>query len=790
MFSLCKDGQIQEAVDLVTEMGSRELHIGPEFYGELLQGCVYKRALFTGQQIHARILKIGDSFARNQYIETKLLIFYAKCDAWEVANLLFHRLRMQNVFSWAAIIGLKCRTGVNEEALLDFCEMQENGFLPDNFIVPNALKACGALRWIGFGKGVHGYVVKVGLNDCVYVASSLIDMYGKCGALEDARQVFDYMRERNMIAWNSMIVGYVQNGMNEEAIKVFYDMRVEGIELTRVTLSSFLSASANLDAVEEGKQGHAMAVLIGLEMDNILGSSIINFYTKVGLMEDAEAVFSRILEKDVVTWNLLISGFVQHGQVEKALNTCCLMRSENLRFDCVTLVSILAAAADTENIKLGKEGHCYCIRNNFETDVVVASSLVNMYAKCRRIDKARSVFDSTTHRDIVLWNTLLAAYAEFGMSGEALKFFYQMQLESVPPNVISWNSVILGLLRKFQFSEAMDMVLQMQSLGVDPNLITWTTLINGLAQQGLHDNAIQFFRKMQDSGIKPNAISIISALSACTDVASLHYGKSIHGYITRHNLCYSTPVSTSLVDMYAKCGSIDQAKAFFETKLIKELPLYNAMISAYALHGQAEEALTLYKHLHEAGVEPDSITFTNILSACNHAEMVKEGLELFVQMISKYSIKPTIEHYGCVVNLLSRHGNLDEALRFVHQMPYEPDAHIIGSLIAACREQNKVQLGEHLSKHLLKLGPDNSGNYVALSNAYAAAGKWSEVLKVRDLMKERGLRKNPGCSWIHIEEELHVFMAGDGLHPKTEEIYSTLALLRREMCFNTEILLS
>ncbi|XP_024023107.1 pentatricopeptide repeat-containing protein At5g55740, chloroplastic [Morus notabilis] len=779
--SLCKQGQVPEAVDLFTEMGLRNLRIEPEIYGELLQGCVYERDLSTGRQIHARIVKSGEFVARNEYIETKLVIFYAKCDVYSVASRMFRMVSEKNVFSWAAIIGLNCRMGFCEEALLGFLEMLEFGFLPDNFVVPNALKACGALQLVGLGKGIQGYVLKMGFGECVFVASSLVDMYGKCGALDCARKMFDRMPERNVVTWNSLIVGYVQNGMNEEAIKVFYDMRMEGVEPTQVTMSGFLAASANIGALEEGKQGHGLAVVEGLVLNTILGSSIINFYSKVGLMEDAELVFSSMVEKDVVTWNLIISGYVQFGKVEQAIGVCRQMRTENLRFDSVTLASFMSASADTADLKLGKEGHCYCIRNDLNSDVVVASSIVNMYAKCKRIDCARQVFDSITKGDLVLWNTMLAAYAELGHSGEALKLFYQMQLESVPPNLISWNSVILGFLKNGQVNEAKDMFLQMQSVGVQPNLVTWTSLVSGLAENGFGCEAIFAFQQMQEAGIRPNVVSIVSVLSACIDMTLLQCGKAVHGYSIRHALVLSIPLATSLVDMYAKCGNIDQAKKVFDITNEKELPIYNAMISGYALHGQAMDALALYSSLEEVGTEPDSITFTNALYACSHSGLVNEGLELFVEMVSKHNIKPSMVHYGCMVNLLSRCGNLDEAFRLITSMPYEPDAHIFGSLLAACRENNNIELAEYLSKKLMELEPNNSGNYVALSNAYAAAGKWDEVENVRYLMKGKGLMKIPGCSWIQIGEESHVFVAGDKSHPKLEEINWTLSLLRWEI---------
>ncbi|KAF8406998.1 hypothetical protein HHK36_006119 [Tetracentron sinense] len=781
--SLCKEGRIHEAVDVLTEMGLENFRIGPEIYGELLQGCVNERALFTGQQIHARILKNGGFFSKNEYIETKLVIFYSKCDFLEVAIDLFHRLCKQNVFSWAAMIGLHCRIGSNEKALLGFCEMHENGFFPDNFVVPNALKACSSLQLIGFGRGIHGYVLKMGYDCCVFVSCSLIDMYGKCGVLEDARKVFDAMLERNVVAWNSMIVGYVQNGLNEEAMEVFYDMRLQGIEPTRVTVSSFLSASANSRVLEEGVQGHAIALLSGLELDNILGSSLINFYSKVGSVEDAELVFSRMVEKDVVTWNLLISCYVQNKQIEKALDLCCEMRSKNLRFDLVTLSSLLSTSADSSNIKLGKAAHCYCIRNNLESDVVVASSIVDMYTKCERIDYARQVFNTTVQRDIVSWNTLIAAYADLGMSGEALKFFYQMQLEGVPPNVVSWNSVILGFLRNGQVNEAIEMFSEMQSIGVQPNLITWTTLISGLSQNGYGYEAILLFQQMQEVGIQPNTVNIVSLLLACTNIVSLRYGKAIHGHIIRRELFLSRSIATSLVDMYAKSGNINLAKKVSDMISSKELPFYNVMISGYALHGHAAEALELFKQMQREGLKPDSITFTGVLSACSHAGLVDEGLSVFADMVSLHHVTPSMEHYGCVVSLLSRCGSLDGAVKLILTMPFEPDAHIFGSLLAACRENQEIELGEYLSAHLLKLEPNNSANYVALSNTYAAAGRWDEVSKLRDLMKEKGLRKNPGCSWIQTERKLHVFVAGDKSHPQTEVIYKTLAWLEKEMRF-------
>ncbi|KAK1392568.1 Chlororespiratory reduction 21 [Heracleum sosnowskyi] len=576
----CKATQLQETLQCLSNVGPSNLLNKPQIYGDILQECVYQRDF---------------------------------------------------------LLGLYCRLGYCDEALLGFCEMLKDGVLGDNFVLPNVLKACGALMLIGFGKGVHGYVVKLGFQDCVFVASSLVDMYGKCGCIDDAWIVFDGMVERNVVTWNSMISSCVQNGFNEEAIGIFYDMRVEGFEPTRVTMVGFLSASANVCGVEEGKQAHGIALLSGMDLDDILGTSIINFYSKVGLVDDAELVFSRMLKKDVVTWNLLISCYVQYGQTERGIRLCQLMRLENFKYDSVTLASILSASAELKSLKLGREAHCYCIKNDLVNDVVVVSSIVNMYAKCERINVARKVFDFTKKRDLALWNTILAAYAEIGISGETLSLFYQMQLEGVPPNVISWNLVILSLISNERVNEAMDMFTEMRYLGIMPNLITYTTVITGLARNGLGNEAIMQFSKMLEEGIQPNIVSIIGVLSACELTPSLRCGKAVHSYIYRHNVLLTVPLATSLVDMYAKCGNL--------------------------------EALALFKHMLE-GIEPDSITCGGVLSACSHAGLLKEGLEIFTDMVLEYNVE---------------------------------------------------------RKYLTNLEPNNLGNYVALSNAYGATGMWKEM---------------------------------------------------------------
>ncbi|CAN6456236.1 unnamed protein product [Victoria cruziana] len=787
---LCEDGRLGDAISIFNQMKEDGIHIGHDIYGQMLQGFVYQRSLFGGKQIHAQIIKKGTSYSENEFLHTKLVIFYAKCDVRAAADYLFSSLPSKNVFSWAAMIGFYVRKGLNEECLLSFSSMLDSGVLPDNFVIPNVLKACSSLQSLECGRMIHGYTLKFGYGSCVYVASSLVDMYGKCGELGCARLVFDEIPGKNAVAWNSLLVGYVQNGENEGALRLFYQMRTESdVEPSRVTLASFLSASANLASLSEGKQGHAIAVRLGLPLDNILGSGLVNFYAKCSAMVEAELVFDLMLERDVVTWNLLISGYIQDGHIEDALDLCRQMQLENFRPDSVTLASILSACADCGDLHHGLESHGFCIRNDLESDVFVASSVIDMYGKCRRIEDARKAFDCTMQRDVVLWNTLIAAYSESGYSGEALKLFYQMQLAGLLPNVVSWNAVILGFMRNGQVAEAKDFFMQMRSTGVQPNSVTWTTLISGLAQNGRGSDAFDHFEMMQAAGLKPNTTAIVGLLMAATVSSILQFGKEIHAYIARHHLTASPWIMTSLVDVYAKCGSVNLARKAFDVSSVKDLPLYNAMISGYALHGKAVEALSLFNQMQLEGIEPDPITFTSILSACSHAGLLDEGRRIFKEMSSIYNIQPTIEHFGCMVDILARRKKIHESLPYISSILNKIDGPIIGSLLAACRDQNASEIGEVLSKILFELEPSSSGNYVVLSNMYAASDRWHDATKIRNIMRINGLRKNPGCSWIQVGGKLHAFLAGDKSHPQTETLYRTLYSLDKEMRFADYILL-
>lgn len=524
--------------------------VGPEAYASLLQCCVAAGCLRAGRQVHAAAVKRGPRYCRHAYIGTKLAVFYARCGALGDAERAFSALPAKNAFAWAAVIGMWSRAGLHGKALAGYAAMLEAGVPADNFVVPNVLKACAGLGLLGPGRAVHGYAWKAGVGNCVYVMSSLVDFYGKCGEVDDAREVFDVMPERTVVSWNSMLMGYIHNGRIDEAADLFYEMRVEGVLPTRVSVLSFLSASADLEVLDGGRQGHAVAVSSGLEMDLILGSSMINFYCKVGLVEAAEVIFEQMVERDIVTWNLMISGYLQDGQTDKALTTCHRMLESGLKFDCVTLASVIMACVKSYRMEVGGAAHAYAVRNNLESDKTVFCSLIELYSSSGRIEQMRRVFDSIRRRDIAMWKAMICAYADHGMGSEALKLLYQMQLEGTSPTAACWDSVLSAFIRNGQLDDALSTFYEMLQTSTRPNLRTWSLLISGLSRNGMHPEVMNLCCKMQEVEPAPSPTIFSAALLAVKSAASVQYGKAMHACIVKKGLLLSKSVVQSLLNMY------------------------------------------------------------------------------------------------------------------------------------------------------------------------------------------------------------------------------------------------
>uniref|UniRef100_A0A2N9HNM9 DYW domain-containing protein n=1 Tax=Fagus sylvatica TaxID=28930 RepID=A0A2N9HNM9_FAGSY len=310
--------------------------------------------------------------------------------------------------------------------------------------------------------------------------------------------------------------------------------------------------------------------------------------------------------------------------------------------------------------------------------------------------------------------------------------------------------------------------------------VLWNSMLAAYSQNGHPDESLTLCSEMALAGMRPTEATLVTVISASADIAALPQGIELHGFSWRHGFDSNDKVKTALVDMYAKCGSVKVARNLFERLKEKRVVSWNAIITGYAMHGHATEALDLFEEMKEKSL-PDHITFVGVLAACSHGGLLDEGWIFFESMVRDYHIDPTIQHFTCMVDLLGHCGRLDEAYNIIMQMRVMPDSGVWGALLNSCKIHGNIELGEVALEKLIELEPDDSGNYVILSNIYAQAGKWEGVARLRKLMIDKGIKKSIACSWIEVKNKVHAFLSGDISHPNSDAIYAELKRLEGRM---------
>lgn len=315
----------------------------------------------------------------------------------------------------------------------------------------------------------------------------------------------------------------------------------------------------------------------------------------------------------------------------------------------------------------------------------------------------------------------------------------------------------------------------------EKDLVSWNAMISGYSQNGLPEESLNLFRELQQDGYKPSMIAMTSAFTACAELSALRLGRETHCSALKANFSKDSFVGSSIIDMYAKCGSIEQAYSFFSNLNDKDAVTWTVMITGYGINGFGHEAINLFDEMKREGLKPDAFTYVGILMACGHAGLVEEGLQYFEEMKNNNGLEPKLEHYACVADMLGRAGRLAEAARLIEDMPEKPDGRIWGALLGACRIHGNISLGGKVAEKLLELEPDKGEHYVLASNLYASSGRWDDARKIRKRMKETGIRKDPGCSWIDVGGQVYNFVAGDNRLPESEEIHAMWSSLEEKI---------
>ncbi|WZZ74329.1 pentatricopeptide repeat-containing protein At3g29230 [Brassica napus] len=560
-----------------------------------------------------------------------------------------------------------------------------------------------------------------------------------------------------------------------------------------------LPRCANLAQV---KQLHAQIIRRNLHQDLSIAPKLISALTLCRQLTLAVRVFNQIEQPNVHLCNSMIRAHALNSQPYQAFSFFFDMQRFGLYADNFTYPFLLKACSGQSWFPVVKMIHTHIEKLGLWSDIYVPNALIDCYSRCGglgvkaamklfvkmgerdtvtwnsmlsglvkagELRDARKLFDEIPQRDLISWNTMLDGYARCRDMSEAFELFKVMPERST----VSWSTLVMG------YSKAGDMEMARIMFDNMPvkNVVTWTIIIAGYAEKGLVKEADELVDEMVNAGLRFDAAAAISILAACAESGLISLGMRVHSMIRMSNLSSNAHVLNALLDMYAKCGSIEKAFDVFNNMPKKDLVSWNTMLQGLGVHGHGKEALEIFSRMGKEGVRPDKVTFIAVLCSCNHAGLVDEGIDYFYSMEKGYGLVPEIEHYGCLVDLLGRGGRLKEAIKVVQTMPMEPNVVIFGALLGACRMHNEVDIAKEVLDRLVRLDPSDPGNYSLLSNIYAAAEDWKGVANIRSKMKSMGVEKPSGASSVRLEDGIHEFTVFDKSHPDSDQIYQVLGSL-------------
>ncbi|KAJ6748605.1 TETRATRICOPEPTIDE REPEAT-LIKE SUPERFAMILY PROTEIN [Salix purpurea] len=529
---------------------------------------------------------------------------------------------------------------------------------------------------------------------------------------------------------NRIIKECTEDGFFEDAIRVYLDFIECGFPVEEFRFfPCLIKAFGGLHDVNKGKQIHGHLLKFGFLQDIFVKNSLLGMYWKCGAAEDAVEMFERMEKIDSVSWNTMISGFCQSGEYVKSLVMFRRMITEcgGSYHNRVACLGALSSCASIKCSIHGLEIHGFLVKNGLDSDEFLVSGLIEMYMKCGDIKNAENVFERIRDNELV---------------GRNMVVFHGLSTR---------------------------------------DLVSWNALISGFAQNKCADEALKAFRDMQSKKIKPNTVTMACILSVCTHLSVMILCKEVHCYLLRHWFETNALVNNSLISAYAKCGDIRSSWTVFEKLPVRNEVAWNSILLGFGMHGCTDEMFATFEKMKKTNIKPDHGTFTSLLSTCSHSGKVDAGWKYFISMMEDYNLEPRVEQYTCMVDLLGRAGYLNQAYDLIMSMPCSPDDRIWGSLLASCKNHGNTKLAEVAANHIFELDPSSVGYRVLLTNLYEDSGNLNEVFRVRTEMKQMGLKKQPGCSWIEVSNSMHIFVAGDYSHAQSEDIYATIESLSLEM---------
>ncbi|CAE6075643.1 unnamed protein product [Arabidopsis arenosa] len=705
------------------------------------------------------------------------------------------------------------RSGENRNALKLFADVHRcTSLRPDQYSVSLAITAAGHLRDTIFGGQVHCYAIRSGLLCHSHVSNTLLSLYArlgnlaslkkkfeeiiepdvyswttllsasfKLGDIEYAFEVFDKMPERDDVAvWNAMITGCKESGYHGTSIELFREMHKLGVRHDKFGFATVLSM-CYYGSLDFGKQVHSLVIKAGFFVASSVVNALITMYFNCQVVVDARLVFEEadVVVRDQVTFNVVIDGLAGFKR-EESLLVFRKMLEAGLRPTDLTFVSVMGSCSCET---MGHQVHGLSIKTGYEEYTLVSNSTMTMYSSFEDFGAALKVFESLEEKDLVTWNTMISGYNQANLGQSALLLYKRMHGIGVKPDEFTFGSLLassldldalemvqacvikFGLSSKIEISNALISAYSKQGKiakadlifesSPKKNLISWNAIISGFYHNGFSFEGLERFSCLLESEVLiiPDAYTLSILLSICVDISSLMLGKQTHAYALRHGQFKETLIGNAFINMYSQCGTLQKSLAVFHQMSEKDTVSWNSLISAYARHGEGETAVTTYKTMQDEGkVDPDAATFSAVLSACSHAGLVKEGLEIFNSMVEIHGVIKNVDHFSCLVDLLGRAGHLDEAesLVKISEKTIGSRVDVWWALFSACAAHGDLKLGKMVARLLMEKEKNDPSVYVQLSNIYAGAGLWKEAEETREAMNMIGAMKQRGCSWMRL----------------------------------------
>ncbi|KAK5772154.1 hypothetical protein PVK06_048427 [Gossypium arboreum] len=603
--------------------------------------------------------------------------------------------------------------------------------------------------------------------------------------MDVAHRLFDKMFKPNLVSYNSLISGYTQMGAFDKALQVFVEARKACLKLDKFTYAGALNVCTQTRDLKLGKLIHGLISVSGLIEKVFLTNSLIDMYCKCECVDQARFLFENSQELDEISWNTLIAGYVRLNKKEEILKLLISMHRNGLELNTYTMGSVLKACCTNNDVGImcGKMLHGCIMKLGFDIDIVVGTALLDMYAKNGELNSAIKTFKSMPNRNIVMYNAMISGIMETESNSkectnEACRLFFEVQRQGLKPSKFTYSSMLKACIavEDFVYGKQIHAQICKYNLQSDEfivsalielyslmgstedglkcfistprrDIVLWTSMIAGYIQNGQYESALSLFYELMACGGRPDEFTISNILSACADLATARLGEQVHGHVVKSGFGSFRIVQNSQICMYAKCGNVNSADLIFRETENPDVVSWSVMICSCAQHGCAKDALNLFGLMKEHGIRPNHITYVGVLSACSYGGLVEEGLKYFESMKDD-GVEASIEHYCCVVDLFGRAGRLAEAENFILASGFKNNPIVWRALLSSCRVYKDSVAGKRAAMKVIELEPQDSSSYVLLHNIYADAAVEPLAARIRELMQQRGVRKEPGLSWI------------------------------------------